>query len=82
VVGDVHPTVAAVATDALPGAGSAPGITMPSYGVEVAGDLLGSLRDHEPPVIARSRDDRTTLDLRSVAPADDAVVIAALRAAS
>ena len=81
-VGDVHPTAAAVATDALPGAGSAPGITMPSYGVEVAGDLLGSLRDHEPAVIARSRDDRTTLDLRAVAPADDAVVIAALLAAS
>ncbi len=48
-----HPSAAAVAMDSLPGAGSAPGVTMPSYGVEVAGDLLASLRRHEPPVIAR-----------------------------
>jgi L-seryl-tRNA(Ser) seleniumtransferase len=80
-IGDVHPTAAAVAMDALPGAGSAPGITMESFGVEVSGDHLAALRSHDPPVIARSRDDRTMLDLRSVAPADDAVVIAALRGA-
>jgi len=29
-------------------------------------------------VIARSRDDRTLLDLRSVEPADDAVIVSAL----
>ena len=67
--------------EALPGAGSAPGITMPSYGVEVAGDHLAALRGHVTPVIARSRDDRTLLDLRSVTPDDDAIVIDALRAA-
>jgi L-seryl-tRNA(Ser) seleniumtransferase len=68
--------------EALPGAGSAPGITMPSYGVEIAGDHLAALRDHETPVIARSRDDRTLLDLRSVAPDDDAILIDALRSAA
>jgi len=73
-----HPTARSVAMDALPGAGSAPGVTMPSYGLEIEGDLLTTLRHHEPPVIARSRDDRTMLDLRSVAPGDDAVLVAAL----
>jgi L-seryl-tRNA(Ser) seleniumtransferase len=73
-----HPSARAVAMDALPGAGSAPGVTMPSYGVELDGDLLAVLRRHDPPVIARTRDDRTMLDLRSVAPADDDVIVAAL----
>jgi L-seryl-tRNA(Ser) seleniumtransferase len=80
-IADVHPSAAAVPTDALPGAGSAPGVTMPSYGVEIAGDLLADLRRHDPPVIARSRDDRTMLDLRSVPASDDARVIDALRVA-
>jgi L-seryl-tRNA(Ser) seleniumtransferase len=81
-VGDVHPSAAATAMDSLPGAGSAPGITMASYGLELDGDHLGALRAYEPPVIARSRDDRTMLDLRSVTPDDDGVVIGALRAAA
>jgi L-seryl-tRNA(Ser) seleniumtransferase len=72
--------VAAAATKALPGAGSAPGVTMPSYGVEFDGDHVAALRNHELPIIARSRDGRTTLDLRSVFPDDDPVVIGALRA--
>jgi L-seryl-tRNA(Ser) seleniumtransferase len=81
-VADHHPTIEATAMEALPGAGSAPGVTMPSYGVEVAGDHLAALRAHETPVIARSRDDRTMLDLRSVAPDDDTVVVDALLAAA
>jgi L-seryl-tRNA(Ser) seleniumtransferase len=76
---DVHPGVAAEAMTALPGAGSAPGVTMASFGVVVDGDLLATLRAHEPPVIARSRDDRIMLDLRSVTPSDDLVIIEALR---
>ena len=77
-VSAVHPSAAATAMESLPGAGSAPGITMPSYGVTIDGDLLASLRRHDPPVIARSRDDRTTLDLRSVAPSDDMTIVEAL----
>ncbi len=64
--------------DALPGAGSAPGITMPSIGLVVDGDHLTSLRSHVVPVIARSRDDRTFLDLRAVDPSDHTVLVAAL----
>jgi len=78
---DVHPAVRATPMDALPGAGSAPGVTMPSFGVELEGDHLRALRDHATPVIARSRDDRTMLDLRSVFPHDDPTVVAALRGA-
>ena len=60
-----------VETEALPGAGSAPGITMPSIGVALDGDRLAELRSFDPPIIARTRDGRTTLDLRSVDPTDD-----------
>ncbi len=67
--------------DALPGAGSAPGITMPSIGLVVEGDHLAALRSHDTPIIARSRDDQTFLDLRAVDPADHPVVTEALKAA-
>jgi L-seryl-tRNA(Ser) seleniumtransferase len=69
---------AAVATEALPGAGSAPGATIPSWGVAVAGDHLAALRAHDPPVIARAAAGTTVLDLRAVEPADDVVLVAAL----
>jgi L-seryl-tRNA(Ser) seleniumtransferase len=61
--------------DALPGAGSAPGVTMPSAGIVLRGDHLALLRDHDPPVIARAREGRTFLDLRAVDPADDDAII-------
>lgn len=64
--------------DALPGAGSAPGITMPSIGLVVDGDHLASLRSHITPVIARSRASKTYLDLRAVEPSDQMIIVAAL----
>jgi L-seryl-tRNA(Ser) seleniumtransferase len=72
----------AVALDALPGAGSAPGATMPSYGIEVRGDLLDRLRAADPPVVARAREGRTFLDLRTVDPTDDDHLARALTAAA
>ena len=69
----------AVATEAVPGAGSAPGATIPSWGVRVPGDHVAALRSHDPPVIARSVDGATVLDLRAVDPADDGVLVIALR---
>jgi len=68
-----------VATDAVPGAGSAPGATIESFGVCVPGDQLAALRRRTPPIIGRVRDERTVLDLRAVDPADDAALIDALR---
>jgi L-seryl-tRNA(Ser) seleniumtransferase len=70
----------AVATEALPGAGSAPGVTMPSYGVALDGDHLAALRAAPTPIVGRVRERRTYLDLRSVDPQDDADLIHALRA--
>jgi L-seryl-tRNA(Ser) seleniumtransferase len=67
------------AMDALPGAGSAPGVSMPSYGIVLDGDQLSALRANATPVITRVREGRTFIDLRSVDPADDAVIISALR---
>jgi len=68
----------AVATEAVPGGGSAPGATIPSWGVRVPGDHVAALRANDPPVIARSLDRATVLDLRAVDPTDDAVLVDAI----
>jgi L-seryl-tRNA(Ser) seleniumtransferase len=73
-VGDV------VASEAVPGAGSAPGAIIPSVAIRVGGDHLAALRAVTPPVIARSRDGATLLDVRTVHPSDDAHLAAALAA--
>ena len=65
---------------AMPGAGSAPGATMPSVAVVIDGDHLAHFRDRPTPIIARVRDGRTFLDLRSVDPDDDSHLHAALAA--
>ena len=67
-----------VDTVAIAGAGSLPGLDIPSAGIAVDGDVTDTLRAHDPPVIARTRDDRTLLDLRTVDPADDLVVAKAV----
>ena len=65
------PVATAVDLEALPGAGSAPGATMPSAGLEVTGDRLAALRAADPPIVGRTREGRTFLDLRTVDPVDD-----------
>jgi L-seryl-tRNA(Ser) seleniumtransferase len=77
-ISTAHPGAIAEPMEALPGAGSAPGVTMPSYGVVVDGVHLEALRAGSRPVIARSRQSRTSLDLRAVDPADDDTVVRAL----
>jgi L-seryl-tRNA(Ser) seleniumtransferase len=64
--------------DSLPGAGSTPGAHIPSCGVALDGDVSNALRDRELPIIARVRDDRTILDLRTVSPDEDHELVAAL----
>jgi L-seryl-tRNA(Ser) seleniumtransferase len=64
---------------AVPGAGSLPGVGLPSAGVVVPGDHLVALRSGHPAIVARVREQRTFLDLRAVDPADDVVLVAALR---
>lgn len=68
-----------VETQAVPGAGSAPGATIPSIGIRLSGDRLAVLRAGDPPIIARTRDGFTYLDLRTVGHGSDAAVAAALR---
>ena len=70
----------AEAMDALPGAGSLPGVTVASFGVSLRGDHAAALRAGTPPIIARVRDDRTYLDLRTVGPGDDGLLGARLAA--
>ena len=70
-------------TEAAAGGGSLPGLTIPSLGVAVGvdsvADALQQLRvEHH--VIARSEGGRIVCDVRSFAPASDAVVGVALRA--
>lgn len=66
------------AMDAVPGAGAAPGTTIPSFGLAIVGDHLAALRGAARPVIGRIHEGRTLLDLRSVDPADDPSIAAAL----
>ncbi len=70
-------TVTEVAS--LAGAGSAPGSSIASFGIELTGDVRGVLRSHSVPVIARSNSGNTFLDMRTVHPDDDQTVVEALR---
>lgn len=67
-------------TDAVPGAGSTPGATLPSAAIVIDGDRCADLRARRIPVIARREGDHTVLDMRSVSPADDGVVVESLAA--
>lgn len=69
--------------ESLLGGGSTPGQALPTCLVAVTPDaaqLERKLRAHQPPVIARIDDERLLVDLRTVAPEDDATVLAALLA--
>ena len=72
-IGAIEPTLS------VPGAGSAPGETIPSIGIRVAGDHLDVLRTCDPPIVARTRDGSTWLDLRTIDPRTDDDVAAALK---
>ena len=64
----------ATPVESLPGAGSLPGTVIPSFGIVLDGDRTAELRAAEPPVVARVREGRTYLDLRTVHPGDDATL--------
>lgn len=69
---------AVTSTEALIGAGSAPGTTIPSWGVSLKGDVTSQLRRATVPLMARTHDGSTILDMRTIAPDDDTLVVAAL----
>lgn len=67
--------------DAVPGGGTLPGVTIPSVGIVLEGDHGESLRSGlggGPPIIARVSNGATHLDLRTIDPAQDQLVGAAV----
>lgn len=78
--------VEVVATSSTPGGGSLPATSIPSWALALthasrtASQLAAVLRTHEPPVVARIEDDRVLIDVRTLLPGDDAVVVSALAA--
>lgn len=74
-----------VGTSCLLGAGSAPGAALPSRALAVkSGDLpaeslLELLRQWTTPIVARIAENRVLLDLRTIEPTQDEIVVAALR---
>ncbi len=70
----------AVQSSAVVGGGGAPGTTLPSSAVELDAALAEPLRTGTPPVLGRVERGVLLLDLRSVAPADDDAIAAAVLA--
>ena len=72
---------AVVDAESVPGAGSVPGETIPSPALRLPGRgdaAWKHLVSLDPPIVGRRRDDALMLDLRTVDPADDDLVVAAL----
>ncbi len=72
-------SVGSLACSSVPGGGTLPDAEIPSYGVVIAGNRTPALRDRKPPIIARTAPSGTLIDLRTVHPDDDAVLIQAIR---
>lgn len=67
--------------ESLPGAGSVPGLTIPTPVLKIDGhgeNTWRVLADHEPPIVAARRDGATIVNLRSVIPSEDPIVVTAL----
>ena len=64
-----------------PGGGTMPETEIASFAVRVSGAHVDALREFDIPVVARGADGATWLDLRTVDPLDDEILINAIRAA-
>ena len=71
-----------VDSDAVVGGGGAPGVRLPSAAVSLPATLGSSLRKGQPAVAGRIEDGRLLLDLRTVDPADDDLLQAAVLGAA
>lgn len=72
----------AVECTAAVGGGGAPGVALPSAAVSVPESWAGRLRSGRPPVVGRVERGRCLLDLRTVDPEDDELLLAAMRRCS
>jgi L-seryl-tRNA(Ser) seleniumtransferase len=68
------------AAKAAVGGGGAPGVELPSAAISLPESLATPLRTGDPAVVGRLEQGRLLLDLRSVPPPDDEVLIAAILA--
>jgi len=77
------PEATAVESDAYVGGGASPQTRIPSIAmaivIEKPNTFAAHLRRAKPPIVARVDGSRVLLDLRTIAPVEDADVIAALR---
>ncbi|MGD1242001.1 L-seryl-tRNA(Sec) selenium transferase [Mycobacterium seoulense] len=76
------PGAQAVDCVAAVGGGGAPDVALPSAAVSLPESYAAALRAANPPVVGRLEAGRCLLDLRTVAPEDDALLAAAVRACS
>ncbi|ORU96922.1 L-selenocysteinyl-tRNA(Sec) synthase [Mycobacterium bohemicum] len=76
------PGAEAVDCVAAVGGGGAPDVRLPSAAVSLPEAYATALRAASPPVVGRLESGRCLLDLRTVAPEDDALLAAAVRACS
>lgn len=76
------PGASAVDCVAAVGGGGAPGVELPSAAVSLPESYAAALRLASPPVVGRLEGGRCLLDLCTVAPEDDALLAAAVRACS
>ena len=76
------PEAVAVDCVAAVGGGGAPGVQLPSAAVSLPEPYAVALRTADPPVVGRLEAGRCLLDLRTVAPEDDELLVAAVRACS
>ncbi len=76
------PGAVAVECVAAVGGGGAPGVELPSAAVSLPESYAAALRAGTPPVVGRIESGRCLLDLRTVAPEDDALLAAAVLACS
>jgi L-seryl-tRNA(Ser) seleniumtransferase len=74
------PGARAVNCVAAVGGGGAPGVELPSAAVSLPESYAVALRTGTPPVVGRLEAGRCLLDLRTVAPEEDALVVTAVRA--
>ena len=74
------PDARAVDCIAAVGGGGAPGVELPSAGVSLPESYTVGLRTGTPAVVGRIEAGRCVLDLRTVAPEDDKLVLSAVRA--
>ena len=68
----------AVSCESAVGGGGAPGVSLPSWGISLPEPYAAALRLGSPPIVGYVRQGRCVLDLRTVEPTEDAVVLRAV----